>query len=258
SRTIRDIWIALGTAGTVLSVALPVYYSSLLIPYYTVIVATLLPYVGFVLVQAARKKREAAELTLAGGILFIIAVVLSMFHYNEMWVNLDWVPYGLFPLLLSQAFALSRRSALAFRQATELARQNGLLLEETQRRLAERDRLYRRLIQQDEQTRRSIAELLHGRVQARLFSASQSAAQAAAAVERNPQEAIRLMQLVHDTVEQVCRQEIRDASHRLHPAAVRAGLIGALDSLCGSRHHELAIEFSVDPAVTFLDNPGGL
>jgi len=258
SRLVRDVWIGVGIVGTVLSIVLPVSYSSLAIPYYTALVATLIPYASFVLVRAVRRKRQGAKLTLAGGLVFLAAVVLTIFHYNQLWIHLDWVPFGLFPLLLSQAFALTRRSALAFRQARELAHQNGLLLEETRRRLAERNRLYRLLVQQDEQTRRSIAELLHGRVQAYLFSASQSAAQAAAAVERDPQEAVKLMHFVHDKVEQVRKEEIREASHRLHPAAIRAGLIGALESLCSSRHHELAVEFSVDPAITFLDDPGGL
>jgi len=34
--------------------------------------------------------------------------------------------------------------------------------------------------------------------------------------------------------------------------------VGALDSLCSGRHDDLNIDFSVDPALTFLDNPGGL
>jgi len=258
SRTIRNVWIALGGAGAVLSVALPVRYSSMAIPYYTVLVAALIPYICWVLIQAARKKRQGSGLTLAGGFVFVVSSVLAMFHYNQLWIDFDWAPFGLFWLLLAQAFALSRRSALAFRETTELARENARLLEQTRRRLAERNRLYRLLAQQDEQTRRSIAEVLHGRVQARLFAASQSAMQAAAAVEDDAQEAIKLMHFVHDTVEEVRQQEIRDVSHRLHPPAIRAGLVGALDSLCSGRHDDLNIDFSVDPALTFLDNPGGL
>src|SRR5690606_27381535 len=173
------------------------------------------------------------------------------------WVALDWVPAGVFALLVSQALALSRRYALAFRRETELAHQNALLLEEARRRLAERNRLYRLLTQQDEKTRRHIAELLHGRTQARLFAASQQAAKAAALAPLHPLEASRLMRSVEELVEQVRTEDIRDASHQLHPAAIRAGLVGALDSLLAHWPDQETVHLSVDDELAALDEPAG-
>lgn len=257
SAAVKRFWVALGLAGSVMVLVLPIRISSLSIPYYTVLAAALVLYVSYVLLRAAWRKREAAELTLAGGAVFLLTVVLTMFHYNQLWVAFDWVPVGTFALLLSQALALSRRYALAFRREKELAHQNGLLLQETQRQLAERNRLYRLLAHQDEQTRRGIAEMLHGRVQARLFAASQWAGQAAEMAAAHPQQASRLMREVQQLVEQVRTEDVRDASHQLHPAAIRAGLVGALDSLLARRSGEWTVHFSVDGELAALDDSAG-
>lgn len=138
-----------------------------------------------------------------------------MLHYNHLWINFDWLPIGVFSLLASQALTLSRRAALAFRRATELAHQ------------------------------------------ARLFTAAQWAEEAAAMVETEPREAEALINSVRALVERVCDEEIRDASHRLHPAAIRAGLIGALESLCARWHEVVTAKFSVDAKLAELDDPGG-
>lgn len=68
------------------------------------------------------------------------------------------------------------------------------------------------------------------------------------------------MRSVEEILEHLRKEEIRDASHRLHPAAIRAGLIGALDALCARWEDHFEIDFSADPQVEALDDPveGGL
>lgn len=230
-RWIARFGIGMGVGGAVISLVLPVRLSSNTVPFYMALTAIFVYYGVYVFIRAWIKKREAIEFTVAGGIIFLAAVFLTMFYYNQTLVNLDLVPFGIFVLLLSQGLTLSRRYALAFRQTEELARQNGLLLEETQRQLAERNRLSRLLAEQDERTRRSIAEMLHGRTQARLLAASQRVQQAIQTVESDRRQAVEMMLAARDLIDQVREEDIRDASHRLHPAAIAAGLIGALDAL---------------------------
>lgn len=59
-----------------------------------------------------------------------------------------------------------------------------------------------------------------------------SVVEAAVMVEKEPREATAWINSVRSIVERVRDEEIRDAIHRLHPAAIRAGLIGALESRC--------------------------
>lgn len=254
-RWIGQLGLGLAVIGGLGTLILPASISSHTIPIYSVITAFFIYYGMYVLVRALVKKRKAIEFTVAGGIIFLVMVFLTMFHYNQILINLDLVPLGIFILLLSQGLTLSRRYALTFRQTEELARQNGLLLEETQRQLAERNRLSRLLAEQDEKTRQSIAEMLHGRTQARLLAASQQVQQAMEAVALNKSDAIDYMQSAQNLIEQVRQQDIRDASHRLHPAAIGAGLVGALDALGKQLGSDVQFDFSVDPRVLDIDDP---
>lgn len=256
-RWMKRLFTAIGAAGSVVALVLPVRITSFFVPYHIEAVFLLIPPSAYVLVQAVRKKREGSLILLAGGLIFLLAVFLTLLHYNHMWMPFEVVPYGLFALLLSQAIVLSQRYACAFRQASELAAQNGILLEETRRRLLERDRLYRLLIEQDEKTRRAIAETLHGSAQARLFEAARTAEQAAMLAERDPKEAAKLMRSVSQLVEHVRENDIREASHRLVPAAIAAGLVGAVEALCRRLPDDLSVDLRVDPRLAEIDDPGG-
>lgn len=259
-RSVKRFSVGIGVAGMTAALFLPVLHTSYLIPYNSIVMTVLFPYVGYVLLRAAWKKRETSQFTLIGGLIFLAVMGLTLFHYNRSWTDLELVPFAIFVLFVSQALALTRRYALAFRRSTALARENGMLLAETRRQLSERQRLHRLLTEQDEQTRREIAELLHGRIQAHLFAASKGAAEAAATSLRDPEEAANMMRSVESMLEQVRTEEIRDASHRLHPEAIRAGLIGSLDALCARWEDHFDLDFSVDPHLEALDDPaeGGL
>ncbi len=158
----------------------------MLVPYHTILAFLAVPYTVYVLVRAAFRRRPASQYTLVGGLTFLTTVVLSMLHYNQLWIELDLVPHGLFALVLSQALTLSQRYWAAFRRASELAVENGQLLDEARQQLAEHNRLYRLLSEQDEKTRRQIAEALHGSAQTRLLQAVQTLEQAALLVENDP------------------------------------------------------------------------
>jgi len=257
SKRVTRFYVIFGAVGCVLAAVLPVRITSLFVPYHSVTLVLAFPYLVFTLVRATFKRKRASKLTFICGLVFMTAALLTMFHYNQLWIGTDLVPHGLFVLLVSEAITLSNRYSTAFRRVSELAEQNGQLLEETRRRLFERDRLYRLLTEQDEKTRRRIAEALHGGAQARLFQAAQMAEEAARLVDGDPGQAAKLMRSVHDLVEQVREHDIREASHRLHPAAIAAGLVGAIDALCNRLPDEIAVELQVDPRLADLDDPGG-
>lgn len=257
NRWMTRLHLAIGVVGCAITVLFPVRISSIPIPYQIAALVLSFPYVVVVLTRAAFKGREASMITLFGSAICATLVVLTMFHYSQLSVQADLVAQGIFVLLLSQALALSQRYSQAFRRVSELAEQNGVLLEVTRRRFAERDRLYRLLTEQDEKTRRRIAEALHGGAQARLSQAARLAQQAAQVAKADPAEAAKLMHSVHDLVEHVRETDIREASHRLHPAAISAGLVAALDVLCNRFVGAAAVDFEVDPRLAELDDPGG-
>ncbi len=256
-RWVPWLYLAVGAVGCFLVTIFPVRITSLLVPYHTILAFLAVPYTVYVLVRAAFRRRPASQYTLVGGLTFLTTVVLSMLHYNQLWIELDLVPHGLFALVLSQALTLSQRYSAAFRRASELAVENGQLLDEARQQLAEHNRLYRLLSEQDEKTRRQIAEALHGSAQTRLLQAVQTLEQAALLVENDPREAAKLIRRAGHLVEEVRENDIREASHRLHPAAIAAGLVAAIDVLCRQLLSELDVDFKVDPRLADLDDPGG-
>ena len=256
-RWVTWLYLAVGAVGCALVTIFPVRITSLLVPYHTILAFLAVPYTLYVLVRAALRRRPASQYTLVGGLIFLTTVVLSMLHYNQLWIELDLVPHGLFALVLSQALALSQRYSAAFRRASELAVENGQLLDEARQQLTERNRLYRLLCEQDEKTRRQIAEALHGSAQTRLLQAAQTLEQAALLAENDPREAAKLIRSAGHLVEEVREKDIREASHRLHPAAIAAGLVAAIDVLCRQLLSELDVDLEVDPRLADLDDPGG-
>lgn len=244
------------TVGAVAAPLLPVRYTSPLIPADTVFVGAFALYTLGVLVTAFRRRREASEFFLVGGLFFVVCVVLAVLHYNQLWVTFDWLPVGTGVLLMSQSLTMARRYALAFRREMALAAMNAQLLEESRRLLAERQELHQLLGRQDVKLRRDIAEMLHGRTQARLHAAWFQAERAAQLVYTDPAEAQRLLISAQRLIDQVREEDIREASHRLHPAALGAGLVPALQSLLRPLQDRFHVRLEVAPDFDELDEPG--
>jgi signal transduction histidine kinase len=105
--------------------------------------------------------------------------------------------------------------------------------------------------------RRDVAEVLHGHVQSRLLAAQLRLEMAAGLVPLAPERALAEIKAAADVLEDVRANDVRAASHQLHPPAIRVGLLVALRSLIARVEGEfgLEVELEVGPGVAALDDP---
>lgn len=115
----------------------------------------------------------------------------------------------------------------------------------------------RRVILTEEAQRKSVAEWLHGRVQTRLLVLEHTLS---SMLESAPESLRERLVWVKEELAKVREHEVRGASHRLHPAAVRLGLLAAVRSLAASVPETLMVDVHADEAVQQLDRelPEGL
>lgn len=253
---VRGVGVLSGVA-IVATVLLPVAVTSRLIPSYLIFVAGISLYFSSVALRAFRQRRDPSAIVFAGGLAFFVSVMSAVLHYNHLWIKTDWLPVGTAILLFTQSFTVGRRYAMAFQREMALSARNARLLAEARRLLEERRELHELLRQQDAKLRRDVAEMLHGRAQARLHEAREYAAKASQMMQANPEEAQRILQSLQQLIDQVREEDIREASHRLHPGALAVGLVPALESLLSSLGETLEVRFEVDPSLGSLDEPGG-
>ena len=78
-------------------------------------------YAMYVLIFAARNKRQGANLILIGWILFVLATVNDILYYNFIINSIVLAPFGFFLFNFSQAFVLSKLLSKAFSQVEYLS-----------------------------------------------------------------------------------------------------------------------------------------
>ncbi|MBI3970162.1 MAG: hypothetical protein HY332_02635 [Chloroflexi bacterium] len=147
------------------------------------------------------------------------------------------------------------RACVAFTRQVALTLENAHLAAALQRQVAALQWSQRLLTQADERLRRQVAELLHGRVQSRLLLAWHRLGQAEALVDVDPAQARALVAAVREELEQIQDQEVRVASHLLHPQIIRVGLGPAVRSLAGRFQTHFRVDVAIDPHLAALDDP---
>jgi signal transduction histidine kinase len=110
------------------------------------------------------------------------------------------------------------------------------------------------LVAAEERVRREIAERLHGRVQTELLVAGHRLGQVESLWQRDPAGALALLNVVRQSIDRVRAEDVRRASHLLHPGTIGLGLLPALRSLAASVSGELEVTVEADPAVMALDD----
>lgn len=147
------------------------------------------------------------------------------------------------------------------RAAEALARQASLALENAHLVVAVRDQFEElrrsrlQIIAADERLRREIAELLHGRVQTRLLVAWYKLGECESLLDTEPDKARTLLAQVREEIDEIREQEVRQASHLLHPSIIGVGLVPAIRSLSGRFEGYFPISVKVDPHLADLDGP---
>jgi signal transduction histidine kinase len=115
-------------------------------------------------------------------------------------------------------------------------------------------RLQNLVLEADDETRRSVAELLHGPVQGRLLAAEMGLIeirdQAVLSVPARDQ-----LGDVLDMLRSLRDDDVRKLSHVLHPSALDIGLIAAFRSLIAqmSQTYSVDISLRIDPVIEAID-----
>lgn len=236
------------------SLLLSVYAASLVVIPYQAILLLMVAYIGWALVRAALGRREGSGLFLAGGGFFLLTVVHDLLSYNQIWVTGRLIPVGLFVLILAQSTVLAKRFAVAFKRQQVLSRENDALLQNLRQHLVEIQHSRRLLTAREENLRKGIAEMLHGSVQTKLLMAENQLAEAArrGGADRATAE---LLANAQATINQVREEDVRQASHLLHPTIIQIGLVAAARQLAHRFEKYFAVDLQVDPRLEELDDP---
>jgi len=250
-------WTGYAALGSVASITLPGRLSSELIPAFLVVVAVSIVYGVYVGLRAVRRGRPDSQLFLVGLLASMAATLVTLLRYTGVAPIADLIPLGIVVLVVSQGLLLAVRWARTYQQTMVLAAENARMLETTQTQL-KKLRDYRRLMTlREENLRRRIAETLHGRTQGRLFFTVRLIDQAERAMREDVETASGYLKAARNLLHQVREEDIRSTSRRLHPAAVGAGLVPAIESLLDTFDESYDIYFDVDPNVETRDHAEG-
>ena len=138
------------------------------------------------------------------------------------------------PALIRTAQAFSRQAALSIH--------NAALIEQSRRTVAALDASRRLVSDAEERTRREISEHLHSRVQSRLLVAEFHLGE----IEEVSPEVRKRIEAVRAELEDLREHDVRQISHRLHPEALRIGLVAALQLLATQLHGVLDVCLAPD------------
>ena len=89
----------------------------------------------------------------------------------------------------------------------------------------------RRIVVEQEETKKAIAEEIHGPVQTQLFMLYLRLGQIAEKIDATPQEARTELIQAADQLDGIRENEIRQISHRLHPSIIGLGIVPGLKTL---------------------------
>jgi len=113
-----------------------------------------------------------------------------------------------------------------------------------------------RLVEAQESVRREVADYLHGHVQSKLLAVSMYMGICQRMVERNPQEACRIMERIQDELKRVQDEDLGQVSRELYPAIIKMGIVPALRSLVSRFSDGLEIDLSFGQTIGELDAAG--
>lgn len=161
-----------------------------------------------------------------------------------------WYVVGVFFVGLAVIFVIVYRVSEASRKRL----QDALAALQTQYRAVRESR--ERMLEADEAAKRAIAEELHGTVQTKLYAVWMKLTSVAGrARDLGREEADELDRIV-DEVDAIREDDIRNLSHRLHPAIVRVGALAGLRSLRDYYDQLIPVDLEVADAAADLESVG--
>ena len=107
----------------------------------------------------------------------------------------------------------------------------------------------------DEAVRKDIAEILHGRVRTRLLVASGRLTECHDLMGVDIGRARAVLAEVQGDIDRIRENDVRGASHLLHPSIIRIGLVPAARSLAARYQRDLEVRVDVSQDLTAIDHP---
>lgn len=150
--------------------------------------------------------------------------------------------------------AQTLRAAEAFAQQTALTLENARLSEALEKRAAQLEGSEARIAATQERVGREIAEVLGGRVATRILVATQRLLECRETARTDPDGAARMLTGIADEIDRIRDEDVRRASHRLHPSAIRIGLLPALQLLADGLEPQVEVTVQESATAAEADN----
>ncbi len=145
------------------------------------------------------------------------------------------------------------RVAEAFAEQAALTVENARLSDALRTRTRDLEGSRERIAVAEERVRREIAEVLHGRVETRILVATQRLLECGRAARGDPRRAAAMAGEVADELDRIREDDVRRASHRLHPSMIGIGLVPALELLADGIVPPVDVRLDTSARVAGLD-----
>ncbi|OWA33988.1 hypothetical protein B9G55_16765 [Saccharibacillus sp. O16] len=113
--------VALDLLLSIIVLLTPAWIFTYTLPISHISLAIYAPYLIFIFVRAAVRKREGALLCCILFVVMALTIVNDLLYYNNVIVTFDMAKFGLFLFVFAQAFLLSIKFSKAFRSVEELS-----------------------------------------------------------------------------------------------------------------------------------------
>ncbi len=185
----------------------------------------------------------------------LASVLAGMRYMLAAPIKIEGTVVGAVAFLQSPKFTTRNiRTCEAFARQASLLLENARLSQNLSHQLFELERSRRLLTENEERVRREISEMLHTRVQTRLLIAAHRLGTYS---QLDEQAKTALIEQISHDLDQIREEDVRDASHMLHPAVIRIGLIPAVRSLAARLGQTLEVQVHSDEAFTTMDGMNG-
>lgn len=259
SPRVVKLWSGIAGAGILLALFTPGRISSQAIPGYMILFTLLAGYFILIGIRGLARRRPEDSLAAFGIYGVVLLSVVTLSRYSGFTQMADLIPLGTLLLLIAQGLILGVRWVRSFHQTAILAAENAHMLRETERQLKQLKEYRRLMTEREENLRRRISETLHGTTQGKLFAVVRLIERAQSLLKGDRDQANILLSDAVAMVHHVRQEDIRSIGRQLHPTAVSAGLVAAVESLLDTFEDSYKIEYNVDPKLDELDQaPGGI
>ena len=138
-------------------------------------------------------------------------------------------------------------------QSDRVRRETESYVRRLEHTVAELHASQRRIVEVQEETRKAIAEQLHGSVQTRMYMVAVKLDEIGQMIARTPERAQEEVARAAAELESIREDEIRRISHNLHPSIISIGLSAGLRSLRDTYERGVPIKLEIADEVAALE-----